>query len=137
MDNSRSNIITLIKISYISGNFTFYTLPLSAIKFQGFKEPFVLCLSPPLPLLCYCVWLSYLQIFLYKKSFFLSQKTRTFYKNSPLPLFPHQKNLPPFLNRGKRNRMRMKMTKSLCHLELRSSTNKRAPPPIFPTKHRI
>jgi hypothetical protein len=56
------------------GDFTFYTLPCSAIKFQGFKEPFVLSLCPPLPLLCDCVWLSYLQRTVIKCSFFTTNQ---------------------------------------------------------------
>jgi len=73
IDEVRNNSIKLLGYNRY-GDFTFYTLPCSAIKFQGFKEQFVLSLCPPLPLLCYCVWLSYLQTTVIKCSFFTTNQ---------------------------------------------------------------
>lgn len=133
----KSGNISIKLLDYsISEDFTFYALPCSAIKFQGFKEAFVLCLSPPLPLLCYCVRLSYLYRTVIKSPFFT---TRQQAHHRITHLYHH------FLTRGihlhlqiqeKETEIEGKLFNScsLGHLELRSSINKRAPPSISPTK---
>jgi hypothetical protein len=113
--------------------FTFNALPSSAIQFEGINEPFVLCLGPPLPLFCDRVRLPHLQITIKIMLFLSPQIKRQIHEqltfitvSSPeefISIFPEEKTK----NRSVGNW-------SLCHLELRSSTNKTAPPSVSPAK---